>query len=177
MAHCSLPIFRTLVTNPTIGELKFEKGGTPCHRKKLFACESVEYCCTISYQWAIITNLKRNLFSFHMLSNSKREFPIVIHYSCDRCKREIDISTDLRYTVTIEIEAALDGAEHELVDDPDHLDTIQEMLDSADSLCSSVFDDDVYQRKQFDLCQDCFRQYIKNPLSKESISPLGFSKN
>jgi len=101
----------------------------------------------------------------------------VIHYSCDRCKREIDTSTDLRYTVTIEIEAALDGPEHELVDDPDHLDEIQDMLDSADDLCSSVFDDDVYQRKQFDLCKDCFRSYIKNPLSRESTASLGFSKN
>ena len=106
-----------------------------------------------------------------------REFSIVIHYSCDRCKREIDSSTDLRYTVTIEIEAALDGPDHELVDDPDHLDDIQDMLDSADDLCSSVFDDEVYQRKQFDLCKDCFRQYIKNPLSRESTTPMGFSKN
>ncbi len=101
----------------------------------------------------------------------------MIHYSCDRCKREIDTSTDLRYTVTIEIEAALDGPEHELVDDPDHLDEIQDMLESADDLCSSVFDDDVYQRKQFDLCKDCFRNYIKNPLSRETNTPLGFSKN
>ncbi len=101
----------------------------------------------------------------------------MIHYSCDRCKRDIDGSTDLRYTVTVEIEAALDGLDHELVDDPDHLDDIQDMLDSADDLCSSVFDDEVYQRKQFDLCKDCFRLYIKNPLSRETNTPIGFSKN
>ena len=106
-----------------------------------------------------------------------KEFAIVIHYSCDRCRREIDSSTDLRYTVTVEIEAALDGPDHELVDDPDHLDDIQDMLESSDDLCSSVFDDEVYQRKQFDLCKDCFRQYIKNPLSRESTTPMGFSKN
>lgn len=116
-------------------------------------------------------------FLFECRYATQREPRIVIHYSCDRCKREIDTSTDLRYTVTIEIEAALDGPEHELVDDPDHLDEIQDMLDSADDLCSSVFDDDVYQRKQFDLCKDCFRNYIRNPLSRESTTPLGFSKN
>jgi hypothetical protein len=102
---------------------------------------------------------------------------LMIHYSCDRCKRDIDATADLRYTVTIEIEAALDGPEHELVDDPDHLDDLQDMLESADDLCSAVFDDDVYQRKQFDLCKDCFRQYIKNPLARESNASLGFSKN
>jgi hypothetical protein len=79
--------------------------------------------------------------------------------------------------VTIEIEAGVDGDEHELVDDPDHLDDLQDMLDSADEICSSVFSDEIYQRKQFDLCKDCFRQYIKNPLAKEVSSPLGFSKN
>jgi hypothetical protein len=101
----------------------------------------------------------------------------VIRYCCDRCKRDIDPQCDLRYTVTIEIEAGVDGDEHELVDDPDHLDELQDMLESADDICSSVFSDEIYQRKQFDLCKDCFRQYIKNPLAKEVSSPLGFSKN
>jgi hypothetical protein len=77
----------------------------------------------------------------------------------------------LRYTVTIEIEAALDGAETELVDDPDDL------LNSADDLRRSVFSAEVYQRKQFDLCKNCFRQYMKNPLAKEVAAPRGFSKN
>ena len=121
------------------------------------------------------------MFATKTLSSSafpfSKEFSIVIHYSCDRCKRDIDRSTDLRYTVTIEIEAVIDGPDHELVDDPDHLDTIQDMLDSADDLCSSVFDDEAYQRKQFDLCKDCFRQYIRNPLSRETNTPMGFSKN
>ena len=102
---------------------------------------------------------------------------IVISYCCDRCKREIDPEIDLRYTVTIEIEAALDGCEQELVDDPDHLEELHDLLESADDLCSSVFNEEVYQRKQFDLCKDCFRQYTKNPLAKETSNSLGFSKN
>ena len=101
----------------------------------------------------------------------------MIRYCCDRCKRDIDSEFDLRYTVTIEIEAALDHEEHELVDDPDHLDELQEMLESSDEICSAVFGDEVYQRKQFDLCKDCFRQYTKNPLAKESSNSVGFSKN
>ena len=101
----------------------------------------------------------------------------MIRYCCDRCKRDIDSEFDLRYTVTIEIEAALDDDTHELVDDPDHLDELQDMLDSADEICSAVFGDEIYQRKQFDLCKDCFRQYTKNPLAIDNSSALGFSKN
>lgn len=101
----------------------------------------------------------------------------MIRYCCDRCKRDIDAEFDLRYTITIEVEAALDNDAQELVDDPDHLDELHDMLDSADDICSSVFSDEVYQRKQFDLCKDCFRQYIKNPLAKETSSAADFSQN
>ena len=152
--------------NPTDGVLFIRKFDKASQRKKQFACGQLDSRCRIT-----VAHTSSDSFRF------PREFSIVIHYSCDRCKREIDHSTDLRYTVTIEIEAALDGPDHELVDDPDHLDDIQDMLNSADELCSSVFDDEVYQRKQFDLCKDCFRQYIKNPLSRESTTPMGFSKN
>ncbi len=100
----------------------------------------------------------------------------MIRYTCDRCKRDIDPSTDLRYTVTIEIEAAVDGSEQEVVDDVDHLDELQDLLNHADEVCSSVFDDDLYQRKQFDLCKCCFRHYIRNPLSRD-VGIAGYSKN
>ena len=101
----------------------------------------------------------------------------MIRYTCDRCKRDIDPSTDLRYTVTIEIEAGCEGDEMEVVDDIDHLDELQDLIQSADELCASVFDDDLYQRKQFDLCKCCFRQYIKNPLARDVNASAGYSKN
>jgi hypothetical protein len=102
---------------------------------------------------------------------------VVIRYTCDRCKRDIDPSTDLRYTVTIEIEAAGDSEEFEMVDEVDHLEELQELIQSADEVCASVFDDDLYQRKQFDLCKCCFRQYIRNPLARDANASMGYSKN
>lgn len=102
---------------------------------------------------------------------------IMIRYTCDRCKRDIDPSTDLRYIVTVEIEAAGEADVTDIVDDVDHLEALQEMIQSADELCASVFDDDLYQRKQFDLCKCCFQQYIRNPLAREVNAPMGYSKN
>lgn len=101
----------------------------------------------------------------------------MIRYCCDRCKREIDTRFELRYTLTIEIEAAIEDETTEIVDDHDHLDDLQQMLESADDICASPFSDDFYQRKQFDLCKECFCQYIKNPLAKEPANSVGFSKN
>ena len=102
---------------------------------------------------------------------------IVIRYTCDRCKRDIDPSTDLRYTVTVEIEAAGETDVTDLVDEVDHLEELQEMLQASDEICASVFDDDLYQRKQFDLCKCCFQQYIRNPLARDPSAAIGYSKN
>jgi hypothetical protein len=102
---------------------------------------------------------------------------MVIRYNCDRCKRDIDPATDLRYRVSIEIEAAGEEDESKLVDDVDHLEELQELIQSADDLCASVFDDDLYQQKQFDLCKCCFQQYIRNPLARDLNASVGYSKN
>jgi len=101
----------------------------------------------------------------------------MIHYSCDRCKREIDSNSDLRYIVRIEIEAAMDHLAEEVSDDPDHLEALEDLLDSADDFCESSLSDECYQRKRYDLCVDCYRQYMKNPIGKEASLPFGFSNN
>lgn len=101
----------------------------------------------------------------------------MIRYTCDRCKRDMDPSTDLRYIVTVEIEAAGDTDSSDLVDDIDHLEELQDLIQSADEVCAAVFDDDLYQRKQFDLCKCCFQQYIRNPLGRDLNASAGYSKN
>ena len=101
----------------------------------------------------------------------------MIHYSCDRCKREIDSDSDLRYIVRIEIEAAMDQMAGEVVDDHDHLEVLEDLLESSDDYCESSLSDECYQRKRFDLCGECYRQYMKNPIGKETSLPFGFSNN
>ncbi len=101
----------------------------------------------------------------------------MIHYSCDRCKCELDPQLDLRYMVTIEIEAAVEELACDSTDDPDHLQELEELLESSDDYCSAPFGQGIYQRKRFDLCARCYRQYMKNPLGKETSAPFGFSQN
>ncbi len=101
----------------------------------------------------------------------------MIHYSCDRCKREINPDQDLRYIVRMEIEAADDHLSAEVVDDMDHLQDLEELLESNDDYASSALGEEIYQRKRYDLCSDCYRQFMKNPLGKEASVPFGFSKN
>ena len=102
----------------------------------------------------------------------------MIHFTCDRCGRPIDPANEIRYTVKMEVQAAMETWEDENQDeDRDHLMEVHEILDREDE-----FDDDhsgleVYRRMRFDLCTNCHQQFMPNPLGKSKSVKLGFSEN
>ncbi|MEZ6087954.1 MAG: hypothetical protein R3C05_08010 [Pirellulaceae bacterium] len=102
----------------------------------------------------------------------------MIHYSCDRCKCEINPEEELRYSIQVEIKAVFDAPAQDIDDDDtDHLLELSEILERLDDeQCDSIAED-VYQRRRYDLCCDCFRQYQKNPLGRDTAVSLGFSAN
>ena len=102
----------------------------------------------------------------------------MIHYTCDRCKRTLDRDEDLRYVVKVEIQAAMDPVEHdEVEDDRDHLLEIQEILERLEDEGSDAVGEDIYQRRRYDLCADCYRKFSRDPLGCEVASYFGFSDN
>jgi hypothetical protein len=111
----------------------------------------------------------------------------MIRYSCDLCKRELDPQDDLRYVVKIEVYAAFDPAATDSEeDDRDHLEEIQDILERMEASACDQIGDAVYQQLRFDLCPDCRRKFIKNPLAREAAASsvempvskaFGFSSN
>lgn len=103
----------------------------------------------------------------------------MIRYSCDLCKREIDAEEDLRYVVKMEVYAAFDPAasDEEDDDDRDHLQEIQDILERLEDTESDQICDEVYQQLRFDLCPECRKKFIKNPLARETTRVFGFSQN
>lgn len=102
----------------------------------------------------------------------------MIHYSCDRCKCSIDPEDDLRYVVKLEVHAAMEPVDSDNADDDrDHLLEIQEILERIDDSENDCIGDDIYQKQRFDLCADCYKKFIKNPIGRESPVHLGFSQN
>jgi hypothetical protein len=102
----------------------------------------------------------------------------MIHYSCDLCKRLIDPADDLRYAVKIEVYAAIDPVDaDENADDRDHLQEMQDILQRMEETGSDAVGDDVYQQMRFDLCPDCRKKFLKNPLGREPAKQFDFSKN
>jgi hypothetical protein len=102
----------------------------------------------------------------------------MVHYSCDLCKRAFDPHDDLRYVVKIEVFAAYDPAANADDDDRDHLQEIQDILERLDDAEDDRIGDDVYQQLRFDLCPECRRKFLKNPLAREKAAKaFGFSTN
>jgi hypothetical protein len=96
------------------------------------------------------------------------------------CKRELDLDEDLRYVVKMEIYAALaPAATDEEESDCDHLQEIQDVLEQLEDADSDEIGQDVYQQLRFDLCPECRKRFLKNPLGREraAVKAVGFSKN
>jgi len=101
----------------------------------------------------------------------------MIHYSCDCCKRVLD-PEDLRYVVKMEVYAAFDpSAMNELDDDRDHLQEIQQILQRNEEADDPLIGNEVYEHLRFDLCSECRKKFVKNPLGREISKQFDFSKN
>ncbi|MGD0655917.1 MAG: hypothetical protein ABSA16_16390 [Thermoguttaceae bacterium] len=103
----------------------------------------------------------------------------MIRYTCDLCKRDLDSEDDLRYVVKIEVYAAFDpAAAGEDENDRDHLQEIQDILESLEDADDDLIGNDVYQQLRFDLCPECRKKFLQNPLGREAAAKaFGFSSN
>ncbi|TWU54551.1 hypothetical protein Poly51_32700 [Rubripirellula tenax] len=110
----------------------------------------------------------------------------MIHYTCDRCKRQINADEENRYVVQIEIQTASEIPIADFDDDVDQLNELNELLEGLHdesleqellSRESMEVDDIEDQRMRYDLCQDCHLQFAKNPLGRDMLMAIGFSDN
>ena len=102
----------------------------------------------------------------------------MIHYTCDLCRRDLDPENDLRYVVKMEVYAAFDpSASDEEDDDRDHLQEIQDILERLEDDDGDRVGEDVYQQLRFDLCPECRKKFLKNPLGRKHAEQFDFSKN
>ena len=99
----------------------------------------------------------------------------MITYVCDRCKKIIDINNEVRFVVSIEVQAALGSDETEV--EHDHLDELSEAFGELDSQEQEEISHHVYEQHCFDLCDSCREEYGKNLLGVETASAMGFSDN
>lgn len=100
----------------------------------------------------------------------------MIQYTCDLCQRTIDPQSELRYVVRMEVYAATDDTVDEQLDEHDAFVELQEVLQRAEDGDADTVADEGYQHLRFDLCPECRKQVMRNPLRMHALQ-LDFSEN
>jgi hypothetical protein len=89
------------------------------------------------------------------------------HLTCDLCDKALLVDEDARYEVRIQVYAAYDPLE--LTPDDlaqDTADQIRRLVAQLEGMDPQEVEDSVYKEFLFDLCPDCQRRYIRDPLPR-----------
>ena len=101
----------------------------------------------------------------------------MIHYTCDRCKRQIDTTNQNRYVVQIEIQTAQEECVAAAEDDVDHLAELHQVLEGMVDEEFDEAEEETTHRGSYDLCPECHKQFLHNPLGRDAVMAIGFSNN
>lgn len=89
----------------------------------------------------------------------------MITHICDRCGKPIE-KDEIRYVAKIEVFAAADPLEITFEDLlTDHRTEIGLLLNACEKLSEDELMRDVHVQYQFDLCRDCQKTYVRDPLA------------
>lgn len=99
----------------------------------------------------------------------------MLHFSCDLCACPLD---ERRYVVRLEVYPAFDPTQLEEADfDVDHLQEVSEMLANLPEGVPSPVTEEGAKVFRFDLCPHCYRKFVRDPLGREALRRLKYSKN
>ena len=102
----------------------------------------------------------------------------MLHVTCDLCGKELRQGEDQRYVVKIEAYAAHDPAEITEADlDEDHMEAVSQLLQECEDSDTSAELAEPYKTFRYDLCSDCHKKFVRDPLAKDKEQKLFFSKN
>jgi hypothetical protein len=103
----------------------------------------------------------------------------MLHVTCDLCGKGLCPGNDQRYVVKIEVFAAHDPAKITEADlDDDHMEALSELLrDMEDNDDQAELPEPAYKNFRYDLCPECHKKFLRDPLGKESAQKFHFSKN
>ncbi|HYT94621.1 MAG TPA: hypothetical protein VEL76_38250 [Gemmataceae bacterium] len=102
----------------------------------------------------------------------------MLHVTCDLCGKEIRAGEDHRYVVKIEAYAAHDPAELTEADlDEDHMEALSQALQELEENETSPDIVEPCKHFRYDLCSECHKKFVQNPLAKDGAQKFDFSEN
>ena len=100
----------------------------------------------------------------------------MVHFTCDHCGKGLGPGDEQRYVVRIEAYPAGDPGDITDADlEEDHLEAVSELLRDLEDCDVEV--DQTTQQFRYDLCPECHKRFVQDPLGKEGSHKLFFSKN
>jgi hypothetical protein len=100
----------------------------------------------------------------------------MIHYTCDLCAK--DLGDEPRYVVKIQAFAAHDPAELTEEDmDDDHMEAVGQAIQELEETGAEADLMPTTKHFRHDLCADCYRRFLLDPLGREHSQKVAFSKN
>ncbi|MCC6420641.1 MAG: hypothetical protein IT429_20580 [Gemmataceae bacterium] len=102
----------------------------------------------------------------------------MLRVTCDLCGKELRPGEDHRYVVKIEAYPAHDPTEITEADlDEDHMEELSAALRELEANDASPVLAEPYKNFRFDLCCECHKRFVQNPLAKEAVQKFDFSPN
>jgi hypothetical protein len=102
----------------------------------------------------------------------------MLHFTCDLCGKELRPGDDYRYVVKIEAFAAHDPAEITEADlEDDHMEAVSQLLQDTEENGMDAEVDSPSKNFRYDLCPECHKRFVRDPLGKDSVQKFDFSKN
>jgi hypothetical protein len=99
--------------------------------------------------------------------------------TCDLCGKQLQPGDDHHYVVKMEVFAAQDPSELTEADlDADHMEAVSQLLrEMEDGALDPVAEQPPYKNFRYDLCADCHKKFVRDPLGKEASQKFDFSEN
>jgi hypothetical protein len=95
---------------------------------------------------------------------------------CDGCGKELN-QTEEHHILKLEMFTANEPADLTEADlDADHLEAVSELLQQREEADEPPLDPP-YARMRFDLCNQCRKRFLRDPLGREAAPKFHFSKN
>ena len=61
--------------------------------------------------------------------------------------------------------------------DSDHLQDLDDIIEQLDDLSSDAIGEEICQHLRFDLCPECRKKFLANPLGRKATKKFNFSQN
>lgn len=103
----------------------------------------------------------------------------MVHVTCDCCHKELFPGDENHFVVKMEVFAAHDPLRLTEADlDEDHMEEVSKLLEEMEDTGDDLeFLEPSPRHFRYDLCPECHKKFVRDPLGRDAAQKFDFSKN